>query len=253
MTKAQRNLNEKERRFVDLYCEIGDPYGIKAAEIVEGGRKCMELYFLTRPEVQAAITAKGGPTPVIVVRPLTAVEHKFIDKYLETLDVAIAAAHVGITTVKGREWFKRPHFKHELNKRLDEIRHNSVIKAEEVLEELAVIAFADITDYVQVDQGRLTIKNTDDMSGTSAIAEISEGANGLKLKLYNKITALENLGKYLGLFKERVELTGKDGEAIKIESPADAISRKLDVIASNNAQRDGLSSPDEDNNDDSDE
>jgi len=50
----------------------------------------------------------------------------------------------------------------------------------------------------------------------AAIAEISQtDKGGLKVKLHDKRAALVDIGRHLGLFKDRVELTGKDGDPIK--------------------------------------
>lgn len=236
-----RELNEKEKLFVDLYCRYEDPYGVQAAKEAENGRLSMQAFFLTRPEVLAAIKAKNGPEPIVVVRPLSVKEHKFLDDYLLTLNARVSADNLGMDYSKCKDYLKKPHFKHELEQRLKDLRHSSLINAEEVLEELALIAFSDITDYCSFKEGKVSIKDSDNVVNTGALSEISEGQYGLKVKLHSKMSALESLGKYLGLFKERVELTGKDGEAIQIESPLDSLTRTLDNLSKNNSTKDSLS------------
>jgi len=234
------DLNAKEALFVEKYLEYGDPYGVQAAKEAEKGRSHMEAYFLTRPTVVARIRANNGPEPIVVVKPLDTKEHKFLDVYLETLDLKVTAERCDMLYRVAREWMKRPHFKHELTNRLNEIRHNSIIKGEEVIEELATIAFADITDFCSFDNQSITIKNSADIANSSALSEVSQGQHGIKIKMHNKMNALESLAKYLGLFKERIELTGKDGAPIQIESPLDSLNDKLNKIGKNNSNRDAL-------------
>ena len=74
--------------------------------------------------------------------------------------------------------------------------------AAQVLETLRNIAMTDVTELVQVEDGQLVLRNTDDISPhrRAAIAAIEKGTGGIKVKFYDRLKALELLGKYLGLF-----------------------------------------------------
>ena len=76
------------------------------------------------------------------------------------------------------------------------------MKAEEILYQLAAIATADTTALVQVHDGALEIRSTDQLPKKlrCAIASIEKSTGGIKVKLYDKLKALELLGKYMGLF-----------------------------------------------------
>lgn len=82
------------------------------------------------------------------------------------------------------------------------------VSGERVLAEMARIAFANISDAVRIVDGKVQALDTDRLSPDiqAAIAEISEGRDGIKVKLHDKRAALENLGKHLGLFKENIDL-----------------------------------------------
>ena len=77
------------------------------------------------------------------------------------------------------------------------------ITKKRVVEELAAIGFAKATDFLCVSDGELTIRETDTLSKSdqAAIASVERTSNGIRLKLYDKMKALELLGKYMGMFE----------------------------------------------------
>ena len=81
-----------------------------------------------------------------------------------------------------------------------------------VLEELAGIAFANFADHVQVENGALVVRGSGelDKKQCAAVASIEKSAGGIKVKLYDKLKALELLGKYLGLFDGTGEIAQSD-------------------------------------------
>ena len=84
------------------------------------------------------------------------------------------------------------------------------ITPKKVVEELAAIGFARATNFLRVSEGELTICNTDSLSKAdqAAIASIERSSTGIKLKFYDKMKALELLGKYMGMFEGGSEEEG---------------------------------------------
>ena len=77
------------------------------------------------------------------------------------------------------------------------------ITPKQVVEELAAIGFARATNFLRVSEGELTIRDTDSLAKAdrAAIASIERSSTGIKLKFYDKMKALELLGKYMGMFE----------------------------------------------------
>ena len=79
------------------------------------------------------------------------------------------------------------------------------VSAGEVLEELRAIALARATDFMGIRDGALDIRSTEEIPPglEAAIASIEKTSTGLKIKFYDKLKALELMGKYLGLFEPK--------------------------------------------------
>lgn len=107
-----------------------------------------------------------------------------------------------------------------VEERMQDRQKRTEITQDRVLEELAAIAFARATDYAEVRHERVIIKDTADLTEDQikAIAGIKEGKFGIEVKLNDKEKALELLGKHLGMFKDKLELSGGlDSEKTKLD------------------------------------
>jgi phage terminase small subunit len=124
----------------------------------------------------------------------------------------------------------------ELNREI----HNKIgISKEKICKELALIGFSSIDEHLTIDDGgTIRAKSFKEMplGAARAIKKIKEkrtikSCQGTKDKpsedvilestfefeLHDKQTALINLGKELGMFRERHELSGKDGSPLIVE------------------------------------
>ena len=102
--------------------------------------------------------------------------------------------------------------------RMQARQERTEITQDRVLEELAAIAFARATDYAEVKDDQVFIKDTAGLSENQikAIAGIKQGKFGIEVKLNDKEKALELLGRHLGMFKDRVEVSGREEEKTKL-------------------------------------
>ena len=152
---------------------------------------------------------------------LTAKQKVFADEYLIDLN-ATRAYKVAYPNVKKDEtaaanssrMLRNAKVEDYIRKRMKDREKRTEITQDMVLKELAKIGFANVTDFVTIeDKGILRVvqvKTTDEMPGDKmgAIAGIKEGANGIEIKLNDKGKALELIGRHLGMFKDKLEVSG---------------------------------------------
>ena len=137
---------------------------------------------------------------------------------------------------------------HKEEKALEKAIEKLAISKERVLEELARIGFANISDYVDLtgDYPTWALKAVP-REQMAAVAELttetvfertnSSGAPSevrkVKLKFWDKKSALVDIGKHLGMFREKVELSGPNGGPIETEdvSARDRIASRIAGIA----------------------
>lgn len=104
--------------------------------------------------------------------------------------------------------------KNYIQERIQERQKRTEVTQDMVIEELKAIAFANATDFARVQKGIVRINDTDniDLAVKKAIVGIKEGKNGIEVSMANKMQALEMLGRHLGMFKDKVEVTNNTSE-----------------------------------------
>ena len=95
-----------------------------------------------------------------------------------------------------------------ISDRMEERQKRTEVTQDRVLQELAYIAFARVTDYATVRDDVVKIKNTDELTEEQirAISGIKEGKFGIELKLNDKEKALELLGRHLGMWNDKLDI-----------------------------------------------
>ena len=138
---------------------------------------------------------------------LTEKQKRFCEEYLIDLNATQAAIRAGYSSKTASriavELLNKTHVSDYLSKLMQQRSQRTEITADRVLAELAAIAFSDRTELARVgERGEVTFAPTDRL-GTQikkTIAGIENGKYGTKVTSYDKVKALELLGKHLGLF-----------------------------------------------------
>lgn len=84
------------------------------------------------------------------------------------------------------------------------------VSKEKILRELSAVAFSDYTEFVSVETASdgcqvVTVTDTPILKRNSrkAVAMVKAGTKGVEIKLYDKLKALELMGRTIGLFTEK--------------------------------------------------
>lgn len=149
----------------------------------------------------------------------------FADEYLIDLN-ATRAYKVAYPSVKkdetaaqaGSRMLRNVKVAAYIQERMEERQKRTEITQNRVLQELAAIAFAKATDYAEIKNECVRIRDTAELDEQQirALAGIEEGKFGIKVKLNDKEKALELLGRHLGMFKDKVEVSGLEDEKKKL-------------------------------------
>ncbi len=143
---------------------------------------------------------------------LTDKQDKFVDEYLVDLNATQAAIRAGYSQKTayriGAENLRKPQIQKKIQEKMQERQQRTEVTQDRVVRELATIAFAKATDYAEIRNGIVYIKDTEGLSEDQirAIAGIKKRANGIEVKLNDKEKALELLGRHLGMWNDKLDI-----------------------------------------------
>ena len=146
---------------------------------------------------------------------MTEKQKRFIEEYLIDLNATQAAIRAGYSpdTAKsiGSENLTKPDIKAQIARAMAERSRRTGVNADRVVMELAKIAFVNANDVI--DPKTATIKEGALPEDTAAIQSVKVktfGEDGLEreIKMADKLKALELLGKHLGMFRDKLEVSG---------------------------------------------
>jgi len=165
---------------------------------------------------------------------LTPKQDAFVREYLVDLNATQAAIRAGYSkrTARriGSENVAKPDIAAALQKALRARAERTEVTADRVLQELARIGFADVRDLFEWSEESACFVPSRDLSEDQAAAVStvkaetthitdSDGNRETKIKLelktYDKVAALREIGKHLGI-AERHELTGEGGGPVQV-------------------------------------
>lgn len=188
---------------------------------------------------------------------LTAKQQRFVDEYLIDLNATQAATRAGYSRKTANEQGSRllanvsvsAAIRQGMNARSGRVE----ITQDMVLKELAKIGFSDIRKVVRWGETQIRMIDGDeecaedmvayhglalidsteiDEATAGAIAEVSQGRDGLKVKLHDKKGALVDIGRHLGMFSapghlaldaelKRLEIEKRKAEIKRLQEDGD--------------------------------
>lgn len=182
----------------------------------------------TKKKKQKKTVAKKIIKEVVANEELTDKQQLFCIYYLKYFNATKAyqkayGTNYDTSMRAGHRLLRNVEIKQQIEKLKAERMHGIYLDGKDILQKYIDIAFADITDYVEFGQEDIVLKDdagnplldkngeeitilrnyvnfksSDEVDGT-IISEVSKGKDGVKIKLQDKMKALDFLSKHIGL------------------------------------------------------
>lgn len=167
---------------------------------------------------------------------LTEQKKRFADRYFETLKGSQSAIDAGYSEATSRQiahnLLQEPEVEEYLSHLRSDMASRHGVSKERLIAEYAKIAFFDIREIYDTDGGLINVKQLDDKSAgaissiksTEEWGEDSEGnkiitGTNKEVKIFDKIRALQDLGKHLGLFEKDNDQKAKAAQVSIFQLP----------------------------------
>ena len=129
------------------------------------------------------------------------------------------------------------------------VSYKAWVRPEDIVDQYARIAFADVTDFVEVKNGRISIVDSDMMDG-QLVKSVKKGRDGVSIEMYDKMQALARLERFfeempkdwkqkieerkLELYQEKLEIEkqklGLTGDEVEDDGFLDALRETADEV-----------------------
>lgn len=192
------------------------------------------------------------------MRELTDRQDLFVREYLVDLNATAAAGRAGYSDPNyGRQLIAKPNVAAAISMRQGERAKRTEVTADRVLQELARIGFADVSNLFEWDEERAAFVPSRDLTADESAAVSAVKAETthytredgtletkikLELKTHDKLGALREIGKHLGI-ADKVEHSGQIGTGV-LAVPAshddwDVIARRMQATPAPNGEHGG--------------
>ena len=169
----------------------------------------------------------------------------FCAEYVKDFDASRAARAVGVpeksAKVTAWHWLREPVVRKEMARLYSRHERDAEVTVKRVLAELSLVAFSNIEDYVSVNgDGELSV----DLSGmtheeAAAVSSVETSrflddddrmTTTVKFKLYDKLRALELLGKHLKMFRDIIDVPGVERLADELRAARQRAAIDVEVV-----------------------
>jgi phage terminase small subunit len=161
-------------------------------------------------------------------KKLTTKQIIFCSEYIKDFNATQSAIRAGYSEdtagAIGSENLTKLEIKEEINRQLEIILADNKDLALKVVRECQKIAFAQMTDFLDYDDDGVILKNSNEVD-TSALESIQfdsrtskDGLNVTKkVKLHDKLKALDILAKYTALYKETLNINANINQPLSVQ------------------------------------
>lgn len=147
-------------------------------------------------------------------------QKRFVAEYLKDLNATQAAIRTGYSEKTAQEQSSRLLSKviiqEAIQKEMNKRAKKTEVTQEMIVNELKRIAFSGMKNVASWNESGVRFKPSEDLSDDDAasVQEVHESTNqhggSLKIKQYDKLKALELLGRHMGMFTDKLEIIEED-------------------------------------------
>ena len=132
------------------------------------------------------------------IEGLTEKQIKFCEVYVLNYNISIALRKAGYESETSGAAYRirqKPGCKRYIQWLKARMLHDTLVNGEDIINQWVKIAFADMTDFVDINKFGITLKPVREMDG-QLVKSIKSGRDGVSIELYDKVKALDSLAKY---------------------------------------------------------
>lgn len=161
------------------------------------------------------MTTLAKPRLGPATKELTPLQLRFVEEYIADPSSATKAAlRAGYSEGEAASYASKLLKNPKIKTAIDECKKQSVerigLTQDRITLELIKIAFANVGDLVSLDLENMSREQLAALSAEVSLNIVNGQIKGkqIKIKPYDKVQALVTLGKQLGMFKDKVEVSG---------------------------------------------
>lgn len=171
-------------------------------------------------------------------------ERSFVEEYLVDFNGTQAAIRAGYSARTAgsiaSELLKRPKIADALETAKANRLARTQYAADKVLAEMSTLAHSSVEHYAVSIEGAVTLAEGAPPDAMRAVKKVKRKTRILKdgtvehdveLELWDKPTPLKLMGRHVGLFPDRVEVTGANGAPLQAMTEADLAQRAAELAA----------------------
>jgi phage terminase small subunit len=162
-------------------------------------------------------------------------QNAFVREYIKDYCGAKSAIRAGYSKKAAKEiaydLLTKTHIQDAVTREERKLQNRFYSSKEKILKEMALLGYSDLAEYVDIVEPKdvhelppqisRALKEIRKKTITRRLGDATETTTTMDIKTHDKMPALLAMGKEIGMFKDKCEITGKDGGNIKYQDMTD--------------------------------
>lgn len=129
---------------------------------------------------------------------ISEMQQRFCEQYVMNYNIKTSLRKAGYSetsTAQGYTLRRKPGVQRYIQWLKARIMNDTLVTGRDIIDQWIRIAFADMTDFVDIHRTSITLKPANEMDG-QLVKAIKMGRDGVSIELHDKLKALDSLAKY---------------------------------------------------------